>query len=211
MTTLADLRDRLRIELHDPDEERWDDDALDRHIARAVQELSLKAPWERRTTLETSAGSRELDLAALTGRIDIYAVEYPAGLYPAVFVRHSVFAETLTLLIDEAPDAGEDVIVYWGALHEVNDEGSTLPAPHEDIVLTGAAGYAAIELASFATNRANLAGPSVVGDYAEWGRERLDLFRRQVRELPQAERLRSSRLYTPAEPANSQDVVQWQP
>jgi hypothetical protein len=39
MTTLSDIRTRLRQDLGDADSLRWDDDALDRHIARALDTM----------------------------------------------------------------------------------------------------------------------------------------------------------------------------
>ena len=63
MTTIFDLRDALRIELHDEEDERWADHVLDRHLQRAARELSFVWPREQKSVLETVAGSRELSLA----------------------------------------------------------------------------------------------------------------------------------------------------
>ena len=81
---LTEMRTRVRRDLRDtdPTDERWSDDELDRHIERAVRELSLAAPVEVVATLTTSAGSRDLDVSALADRVSIDAVEYPAGQYP---------------------------------------------------------------------------------------------------------------------------------
>ena len=79
MTTIGDLRDALRIELHDEDEERWQDDVLDRHLQRAARELAFVWPREQKTALVTAEGSRDLSLASLTGRVRVLAVEYPWG------------------------------------------------------------------------------------------------------------------------------------
>ena len=81
---LPSMRTRLRRDLRDTDpaNERWPDGALDRHIERALRELSLAAPLETTATLGTVAGSRDLSVAALTDRVSIDDVEYPAGLYP---------------------------------------------------------------------------------------------------------------------------------
>ena len=84
---LTEMRTRVRRDLRDTDpaHERWSDDELDRHIERAVRELSLAAPVEVVATLTTAAGSRDLDVSTLTGRVSIDAVEYPAGQYPPAF------------------------------------------------------------------------------------------------------------------------------
>jgi hypothetical protein len=211
MTTIADLRDALRIELHDEDEERWQDDVLDRHLQRAARELAFVWPREQKTTLSTTGGSRDLSTSGLSDRVRILAVEYPVGQYPPAYVQFSLFGETLTLLVDQAPGDGEDVAVYWGSLHTLDSMTSTLPAPAEDAVITGASGYAAIEWASFATNRANVSGTEAVTDYFAWGERQLARFQAMLAGFGDHGRLRSSRLFAPERGEPSQSVVRWEP
>jgi hypothetical protein len=212
MPDIDDLRDRLRQELHDEDSGayRWTDAVLDRHLTRATRVLSFVWPDEHKTTLSTTAGSRDLSLSTLSDLVRIEAVEFPAGQYPPVYVQFSVFAGTLTLLVDGAPGDAEDVAVYWGKLHTLDASTSTLPAVAEDAVVIGAAGYAAIEWASFATNRANVAGVTAVEQYRAWGEAQLARFRAQLDELGQRARVRTASLFTPARDSSSRDVVQWQ-
>jgi hypothetical protein len=211
MTTIGDLRDALRIELHDEDSDRWDDDVLDRHLQRAARELAFVWPREQKTTLSTTDGSRDLSLTSLSDLVRILAVEYPVSQYPPLYVQFSRFADTLTMLIDQTPGDAEDVAVYWGSLHTLDSMTSTLPPPAEDAVITGAAGYAAIEWASFATNRANVGGPEAVGDYAAWGERQLARFHEMLSRYGENGRLRSSRLFVPARKEASQSVVRWEP
>jgi hypothetical protein len=199
------------VDLRDEDAAnyRWSDGELDRHIGRAVVELSVVLPREQKTTLTTSAGSRELSIAGLTDLLRIAAVEWPVGNWPPTYVQFSVWQTTLTLLVDAAPAGVEDVAVYWERVHQVDETTSTLPVEREDVVLLGAAGYAAVEWASFATNRANIAGSDVDRDYAIWGRSRLAEFSRQLRRL--SARLKSGRLYVPAAAEPNQETVLWEP
>jgi hypothetical protein len=171
----------LRIDLHDEDSNnyRWVDDTLERHIERAVADL-----------------------------VRIEAVEYPVGQDPHAYVQWSVWADVLELPIDATPGDSEDVDVFWTALHVVDGDGSTVPAQFDALLLTGAAGYAAREWASYATNRANVAGPGAVRDYGAWGTARLEEFKAGLRRL---RRVRSSRLYTPALPEPDQSTVRWEP
>jgi hypothetical protein len=200
----------LRIDLHDEDSNnyRWEDATLERHIQRAVAEYSLLRPFEQKTTLSTTAGSRELDVSGLANLVRVEVVEYPVDQDPRRYVQWSLWADTLEMLIPETPDGSEDVAVYWTALHEVDSSGSSVPAQHDGLILTGAAGYAATEWASYATNRANVSGPTAVRDYGAWGEERLAEFREKLRRL---RRLRSSRLYTPADGTPNQSTVHWEP
>jgi len=106
---LSDMRARLRKDMHDEDpaNQRWTDVVLDRHIQRAVRELSLSAPLEAKGTLTATPGSRDLSIAALTDLVEIEGVEYPTGKYPPSYVRYSVWLNTLTLLTDKTPGGGE--------------------------------------------------------------------------------------------------------
>ena len=200
----------LRIDLHDEDSEneRWEDATLERHIDRAVAEYSLVRPLEQKDTLSTTEGSRELDVSGLADLVRIEAVEYPVGQEPRRYLQWSLWADTLEMLIDETPGDSEDVDVYWLSLHEVDGNGSTVPAQDDQLLLAGAAGYAAVEWSSYATNRANTSGPQAVRDYAAWGELRLGEFRAGLRRL---RRVRSARMYTPAQAEPDQSTVTWQP
>lgn len=211
MTTIGDLRDALRIELHDEDSDRWDDDVLDRHLQRAARQLAFVWPREQKSTLSTTDGSRDLSLTSLSDLVRILAVEYPVSQYPASYVQFSRFGDTLTLLVDQAPGDAENVAVYWGSLHTLDSMTSTLPVVAEDAVITGAAGYAAVEWASFATNRANVSGPDAVADYLAWGERQLARFHEMLSRYGENGRLRSSRLFVATRDEASQSVVRWEP
>jgi hypothetical protein len=211
-TTLTTLRARLRQDLHDEDSNnyRWTDNVLNRHIARAVRELGLVLAREQLDTLSTAAGSREISIAALTDLVRVEAVEWPTGQYPPAYVPFSVYETTLTLLVETAPAAVEDVNVFWGKLHTVDGSTCTVPAAAEEALLLGAAGYAAVEWASFATNRANVAGAAAAEHYRAWGEEQLTRFREQLKHFGERSRLRAMSLFTPEEPAG-RHVVTWEP
>jgi hypothetical protein len=172
---LNDMRSRIRKDLHDEDSQnyRWTDSELDRHIDHAVRELSLSCPLEAKATLTTTAESRDLSISSLTDLIEIEAVEYPVGNYPPSYIRFSTWSDTLTLLTDSVPGDGEEVYVYYGKLHTLNANSSTIPPKLEDLVALGAAAYAAMEWASFATNRVNVGGAEVWRSYLTWGQDRL--------------------------------------
>ncbi len=192
---LDTMRARVRTDLRDPGAERWDDETLDRHIERALADLSLAAPREAVTTLATTEGSRDLDLASLAGRIAVDAVEYPVGQYPPALVAFSIWGDTLTLEVDAAPSEGEDVQVRYSAAHVLDAEGTTVPDALHDLVATGAAAYAAIEWASYATNRINVGGDDVWRRYLAWGQDRLASFSRALAKHGRERRLKSRRLY----------------
>lgn len=200
MSDLATIRATVRTDLHDEDpaDQRWTDDELDRHIKRALLEYSQASPLEQKTTLQTTQDSREVDISSLTPRVRIVAVEFPTGEYPPTYVPFSLWGDTLTLDLTAAPSSAQDVNVYWHKIHSIN--GSvTFPTSHDDIVAGGAAAYAALEWASFASNRLNVGGDEVWGRYMEFGNVRLAAFREQLRRLPEVNRARTARLYTPVD------------
>lgn len=207
---LSEMRARVRKDLRDDDAGRWSDDELDRHISHALRELSLAAPLEAKATLTTSGGSRELSLATLTDLVGVEAAEYPVGNYPPSYIRFSVWAGTLTLLVDEAPGSGEDVNIYYGKLHTLDVSTSTLPASLEDVAAIGAAAYAAIEWASYATNRVNVGGETTWRNYLVWGQDRLAAFAQRLARHARKNVVRCRQLYTPCESPASQGT-DWGP
>lgn len=164
MTTLADIRARLRKDLHDtePDSYRWADSQLDRHIGRALAELSLAIPQEKTASLSTTPGSRDLALSSLAGLLQVETVEFPAGNFPPVYVNFSRWADTLTLIVD-TPPCGEAAVVAYTACQTLDDTGTSLPAVIEDLLCTGAAAYAALEQGLFTVDRLNTGGQGRTG------------------------------------------------
>lgn len=208
MTTIDDIRARLRLDLDDSDpaSERWSNSELDRHIAHALRLLSEALPRQRKSTLTTVAGSRDLDISTLVPRIEVVAVEYPSGQYPPQYVPFSIWINTLTLLIASAPAGGQNVNLYWTAPHYLDASGTSLDQQEEEILLDGAAGYAAQQWAAFATNRVNVGGPKVVEHYSALARTKLEAFHNALLSRGRRASLRPSRLYTPAEPKPSQST-----
>lgn len=197
---LATMRTRVRRDLHDEDgaSYRWTDAELDRHLDRAVRELSLAVPLQSKATLTTAAGSRDLSLASLTGLVQVEAVEYPVDKYPPQFAQFSLWGNTLTLLVDSAPSGAASAYLYYGKLHTLDATSSTIPAPLEDLVALGAAAYAALEWASYATNRVNLGGEETWRHYLAWGQDRLGDFARGLAKGSRKNAVRLRRLYRPA-------------
>ncbi len=199
MTTLADIRSRLRTDLRDTDSNayRWADAVLDRHIAHALEDLGLAVPRELSATLATTAGSREVSTSSLTGLIDVEAVEFPTGQFPPVYVGFSYWAGTLHLHTDEPPD-GSDAKVWYVARHVLDGSGSTVPVHLEDVLLMGAAAYALLEISTYSIDRLNTGGPDVTELYAAAGRARLTGFNQLLQQYGRKNRVTPRRLYTPA-------------
>ncbi len=192
MSTLGEVRARVRRDLHDEDAAsyRWTDAVLDRHIARALSKVSRVAPQEKTAAMQAAGGSRDVSLTDLTDRVVIEAVEYPVGAYPPSRVRFSQWGDTLKLDIHAPLETGERVTVYYGALHRLTDSASTLPEALEEVVITGAAAYAALEWAAYAVNRLNVGGQDVWRQYLTWAEERMADFELQLARIGRRSGLR---------------------
>ncbi len=201
---LAQMRTLVRRDLHDEDANnyRWTDDELDRHISHALKDFSEAMPLEDKATTATTDGSRELDISSLSDRVMVAAVEYPADQFPKKYQRLALWGDTLTLLGSEVPD-GSDAYIYYGKLHTLDAATSTIPEKHEDLIATGAGGYAAIEWAAYAINQANVGGTTTPESFLTWGRERLGSFRKEIRRLGRRNRSRVRSLYKPYYPPAS--------
>ena len=191
MTTLADVRQLVRTDLRDhAAAARWSDAELDRHIARALAELSRAIPREAAASVAIADGSREIAVSALPGFLAPEAVELPAG----VAVPFRVWAGAITL---EAPPRGGRARVRYLAAHTLDASGSTVPAELEAALAGGAAGHAAIARAAHAIDRLGT-GEDEAERFRVWGEGRLRAFRETLRERRRARPLGLGRLVPPA-------------
>jgi hypothetical protein len=193
---LSTMRTILRRDLkdEDPTNYRWSDDELDRHIAHAVKEFSEALPLPAKATLPTTAGSRVIDISSLTDRVMVEVVEYPLDEFPPGYQRFALWGHALTLFGNEVPD-GSNCVVYYGMLHTLDEQGSTIPAKHEDLIALGAGGYAAVGWASYAINKVSLGGTTTPEDFLNWGNQRLKQFRSELRRLGRRNQVRIRQLY----------------
>jgi len=201
---LSQMRNIVRRDLHDEDSQnyRWSDDELDRHIAHSLKELSEAIPYEEKALKATTDGSREIDISSLSDYITIQAVEYPVDKFPPRYQRFSIWGNLLNIQSDETPD-GSNARIYYGKLHTLDSQSSTIPSHLEDLVASGAEGYAAVEWAVYATNRVNTGGTKTPEDFLKWGTEKLDYFRQELKRLGQRNRVRLNQLYKPHYPISS--------
>lgn len=206
---LPDLRALIRADLHDEDASayRWENDTLDRHIEHALDELSRAIPLESISTLETTPGSRELDLSGLDDLIAVDAIEYPVSQWPVSWAPFAIYGSTAFLQVDPAPATVVDTRVHYQRAHAVDASSTTLPPYLHNTLARGAAGLAATEWASYAINRVNIGGNSVAEHYANWGKARLDDFRYQLERIGRRRRVHTSRTFTPTNPLGGSQAI----
>ena len=197
MTTLSNIRTRVRQDLHDTDAAnyRWSDSELDRHIQRALDETSRAIPQEASATLNTTPGSRDLSIAALGGLIEVEAVEFPVGEFPPSYISFSRWANAISLLVDTTPASALPVVVYYTSQHTLDGSGTTLAGFQEDIVATGASAYAVLESSAGAIDRLATGGTEVPAQFLAWARAREIAFRQLLIQHARRNRVRARRTY----------------
>ena len=193
---LSTMRTLVRRDLKDEDSSnyRWQDNEIDRALARAVVELSRYVPREMKDTIATTDGSREIGVSSLTDRVSVDRVEFPIGNTPRSFQRFAVYADTVTLMGDVEGD-GEDCYIYWGKVHTLNGSTSTIPSYLEDVLALGAAAYAALAQAQYRTDTAGFGGDRADTDYQSWGNAMLKEFKSQLKRFGRARKLKGGTLY----------------
>jgi len=204
---LSEMRAIVRRDLKDEDAAnyRWTDNELDRHINHAVRELSEAIPYEQKATKATTADSRDIDISSLSDHIMVQAVEYPVNKFPKQFQRFILWGDTITLLGDEVPD-GSNAYIYYGKLHTLDAESSTIPSYLEDLIVAGACGYAAVEWAAYAINRVNVGGTVTPREFLAWGNEKLRFFKSELKRLGKRNRVRVRSMYKPYFPVVSKST-----
>lgn len=194
---LTEMRTLVRRDLKDEATPfRWSDAELDRHILYALKEFSEALPLEQKATIATTPGSREISLSTITDRIMLQAVEFPVDKFPRHYQRFAIWGDLLSLLGDEVPD-GSDANIYYGKLHTLDATTSTIPPKHEDLVATGAGGYAVISASVYSTDRVSVGGTITPREFLTWGKARLRQFKEELKRLSRRNRLRVRSLYKP--------------
>ncbi len=200
--TLTNMRNRLRIDLHDEDPSayRWTDPQLDRHLGRTTRELSAAHPRPDVATIRIGSDGFTLSIASLEDLVRVEAVEYPVGENPPSFVDFSLRGSILTLLTAGRPGADAPAKVHYGRLHTLDANESTIPPHLEELVITGAAGFAAMDWSGHAINSINVGGPQTWRHFLEWGQTKLAHFRQGLADLSRRTTLRVRRLQRPLHP-----------
>jgi hypothetical protein len=176
---LVEMRTRVRQDLQDTAApQRWTDAEIDAAIQRVVEEYSVHAPQEQQTDIATTRGSEELIITSLTGLLQVVSVEFPIGQWPPSIQRHERFAGRL--FMRDRGD-GTNARVRWLRLHTIAAGSTTIPAHHDEIIVLGATGYLAMSASAFTVDRATISGRFGTTNYKLWGRERLQLYNKQLK------------------------------
>jgi len=185
-TTLANIRDRVEADLMDSGNATWSTAELDAHIRRALIRYSQINPQRKAGNLSSSDGVREYALSSLTGLQEVTHVwfpyddsdpEYPPNL-PAWSTPHDGY---LRLEVADEPSgaATEKIRVFYTLLQTLKDldgaTDTTLDAEAEQLIVIGAAAYAAEQLAQARMASVNASEHAPLR-WMQWAADRLQRF-----------------------------------
>jgi len=130
-------------------------------------------------TIVTTSNSKEIDITNISGLLELRRnkpVEYRVGRNIKQFRNATVFAKTMTLVINILPSDGEPVHLYCRKKHTLTDNTSTLEAIHDTVLIQGVAAVAAMNKGREQLNALNVGGVNVGPRMVTWGREQLSLY-----------------------------------
>jgi hypothetical protein len=193
-TATTGMRARVQARLQDSGAARWSTDDVDEGIRTALEYYSRSSPAHAIGTITLAAAGREIDISSLTGLIRVEKVwwDYDSSdpAYPPNWRQFEVWPGAVLYIDDRtAPSSGDHVRVWYTKQHTINGldsaSSTTVPAEDIDVLIAGAAHYAAraraVELAEAAT-----VDDEVVDRLLKWADQEGDAFRYGVRQKPPA-------------------------
>lgn len=144
--SLTEFKSALRAALQDtdPDNFIWTSPELDQHLLRAKRDIDDVRPQQRKSTLTTTEGSKNIDISSLADRLSVWNVEYRVDQDPQELRNFKIWGDILTIDIDFLPSAGESVYVFWTSPHTLTTTESTIPVALINLLLMGGEAYAAL-------------------------------------------------------------------
>lgn len=157
--TLAQFRARAAARLIDASNVLFSTATLDEAIQSALDEYSEVYPYTYTTLLVLEIDGREINLGDVTGLVKVTSVQWPFDsddeTYPRPFVAFNLSYDdaqpVLYLYTNGLPVIDDEVLVTWAGKHTIQNLDSasttTVRPDHETVLVTGAAGYAAMSRA----------------------------------------------------------------
>jgi hypothetical protein len=183
MSDLATLRDLVERDLDDTDNEVWGTDDIDRALERALAGYSQVNPQQSVTEMELAKDGPEVDISSITGLTRVIKVWYPydssAPESPPNWVRWDKWGCTLYISSGDEPAAGETVRIYYHKGHTIQGldgaSETTVPAEDEELLVTGAGAYAALQKARGSVGEAGVS-TETPEHWLQWGKSRTAAF-----------------------------------
>ena len=192
--TLTEVRTRVRQDLKDTDSANyiWTDAEVDAAIERVVREFSLAYFKQELSELDTTSGSKNIDISTLTNLLKVLSVEFPIDKDPP-YLQHFALWGGNIIMTDKGD--GTKARIKWGKLHTLGDT-STIPIQFDELIVLGATAYLALSASAYNINRATIGGKETPLNYSKWGQNRLDHYNRELKRISLFHRVIVSELYT---------------
>jgi hypothetical protein len=162
MSALADFRRWVRLALSDSGSLVWSDDEIDQGLRQALSEYSAALPFSQETVLELPGDGWEVALDGLDGLQRVLDCHYPYDSTLSGAAQLANQTHSWRLWWDDArpvlelrtaggrlPQAEEELRVWYSTPHTIQDldgaEASSVRAGHEQLLVSGAVGYAALQ------------------------------------------------------------------
>lgn len=188
MSSLSTIRDRVEQTLLDTTNLIWATGAIDEAIRTALGMYSVSWPNRSVQVYELAGDGREITLEE--GTLAVLEVWWPydesAPSWPPNQIRgwrqvdmNGVAYLYLTSFAGSEPKEGDSVRVWFTTEHTILDldsaSATTIRGDHEDLIVTGAAGQAALSRAADLVETANV-DLYQVGLLASWGKLKMREF-----------------------------------
>jgi hypothetical protein len=184
---IAIIRQKLHDEPTSGQEPTWENDELAMKIDDVLAEISEASPRIVIETLQTSAASRELDISSIedlvNGGESILKAEWPVGYWPKNDRNVEVVGDTLTMVTNLLPSAGEDVYLTCAKVHQLTKSGSTLSRKLERLLVLGVCGYVTLDRAGWWIGKIVVGGWRSPAQAQSWGAAQLSLYREGLNEI----------------------------
>lgn len=188
--TLATLRDRVELTLQDTTNAIWSTDLLDESIEKTLNEYGRARPRHLITTVTLATATREVDVSSVSGLLDVcrawlpYTAADPED--PPEWRRFEFWRDPdlVRILDGDEPAAAEVCRIWYDAQQTLNGlvsaVATTFPVEDEDLIVTGATGYAAVSRAVDMIEVVTL-HRKAAEDLRAWGEMQLVTFRAGLR------------------------------
>lgn len=154
----------------------FSDPTLGAYCDEVVVEISRQCPDPQVNELSITNETCDVDISSLTNLAEILDVEYPTGDIPITLRNFKLRGDILTITLDSAPEDGSKANIYWGKIHEVLDESTTMPTRLDDILIKGIVAQALLGESTRVANRVNY-GENAMVEYMRMGQQKLLLYR----------------------------------
>jgi hypothetical protein len=187
MAALASYRTRISSSLDDTTT-KYTTDIIDEALRKVLNEYTRAFPNIKSTEVTVAAKGKLQSIAACTNLIAIIRIVHPYNSAldtPYVHDREDFIltwrdgSPHLFFSVEDIPQVGEKILVEYAATQVIKDLDSaaatTVRDDHEDLLVVGAAGQAAMMRASGLTERWGHR-PSETSSLMMWGQQQYRLF-----------------------------------